>query len=170
MNKQLQLHTRTYITIRSKYISEKKEFEKKYDKINLRFLFLIFAFFIIFLLINGYIESNPNLISNEYYFLIIVIMFAIGAFLISMYFSTKYRIRDSFICVNCLHNVIPRKINRIICNLCFHPVYSFDEVIEGCPNCHDTIRFIKCPICGSIIDLDAPYDVEYLKRKRYGFK
>jgi hypothetical protein len=170
MNKQLQLHTRTYNTIRSKYISEKKEFEKKFDKTNLRFLIALLVVTILFLIFLVFMDNNPHLISDNVYLLIKLFVSAFIAFLFIMYCTTKYRNRDSFICFYCLHNIIPKKYNIMYCNLCYQPVHSFADVIEGCPNCHDTIRFIKCPICNQKIDLDAPYDVEYLKRKRYEFK
>jgi len=133
---------------------------EKFKKIGVVLLLLIF----LAILINGFIRDFTILD-----FICALVYAALMTTLAAFKFDNKNDtlLNHVFTCPHCLKNILVKNIDEIKCPYCDAEGQTFHNVLFGCSHCDDPVRFLNCPHCQEAIDLDAPYDVQELKEKRY---
>ncbi|MBI5325606.1 MAG: hypothetical protein HZB41_10120 [Ignavibacteriae bacterium] len=133
---------------------------EKFKKIGIVFLLLIF----LVVLANGFIHD---------FALVDIISAFLCVLLVAFLFAFKFENNDDillnhvFTCPHCLKNILVKNIDEIKCPYCDAEGQTFHNVLFGCSHCDDPVRLLNCPHCQEVIDLDAPYDVQELKERRY---
>lgn len=119
------------------------------------------------------IKPSYNIFTNKYevdnYFLFIPSITIFVLSILSLFGGLFYIINFniSFICPNCYKRILLKNIQDYTCPICNEEKLNYINFIEGCNHCGETMRFYDCPHCGKPIDLEAPYNENELKRKRY---
>lgn len=89
-------------------------------------------------------------------------------FVIYLNSTVVFRFNSSFTCPHCYKNIVPSDFIFSTCPYCDHEEYNFDQVILGCNNCNEPLRFLDCPYCKKDIDLyDTNYNIHKIRSQRY---